>query len=149
MEMITADRLKLDMPAVLEGIPDEPRKEHAQKVLLSAEATLREHERRRPIHDVLEENIRLLTRAEGALDRAAEADEGDGGLGSRLGSILDNVPPRLALALATGILTAATAAVTGTQVDWSALLDQEVPEAPSPAVEVIVGPTEVIVEEEP
>ena len=114
-----ADRLELDVGTILEGISEESRKDHASQVLTAAVTELREHEVRKPIAALIEENIRALSKVE---VRLAEEKPEHPLLG--MVSFLGGIPTRVVLSVVIAILTAVGAAL-GVQFDLMPILGDE------------------------
>ena len=102
-----ASRLDLETPTILEGIPDEARRGHAEGVLGETVTALRDHEARHPVADALDEVVRTMERVRAHLDQAEEA--------SGLGGVLGSIDARTWVGIILGI-AAALGAATGLDV---------------------------------
>jgi hypothetical protein len=73
---ILASRLELEADTILDSIPDEARRTHAEKVLSDVLSTMADHEARRPVAEALDEVVRTLERVRTHLDAADESPSG-------------------------------------------------------------------------
>jgi hypothetical protein len=107
MSAILASRLELEAGTILEGIADEARRAHAQRVLTEAVGTLVDHESRRPVADALDDVVRTMERVRTHLDQSQDP--------APLGLVLGGIPPRTWVGIILGI-AAALGAATGLDV---------------------------------
>jgi hypothetical protein len=114
---ITADLLRLDSSAILDSITDSARRDHARKVLDNCVQTLADCESRRQIADLMEENIRILTKVQETLNQTPPASGSSGG--ALLSTLSEAVPARALYIVVAAIVSTLAAAITGSRIDWS------------------------------
>lgn len=114
---ITADLLRLDSSAILDSITDSARRDHARKVLDNCVQTLSDCESRRQIADLMEENIRILTKVQETLNQGQAPAQASGG--ALLASLAEVVPARALYVVVAAIVSTLAAAITGSRIDWS------------------------------